>query len=124
MKPFRTAVAVLALSAGFALAQDAKPVEVKFSVVLTPLAQTQPAIRIAPGQPANPAEKFETSHKVVASIDVKSQTQGHTLQTLCLDKDGRVVALVSPPKPFTAPKSGGTSSVHVFDAAGKPVKEW
>jgi hypothetical protein len=77
-----------------------------------------------PAAPANPAEKAEATHTVVESVAVKSETSGHTLQTLCLDKDGRVIGLVAPPKPYTAPKAGGTSEIRVFDADGKPVKSW
>ena len=66
----RFAVAALVLSAGFAVASadektkpDEKKAEAKAAVAV-------PAIRIA-AAPANPAEKFETTHKVVGAIDVK-----------------------------------------------------
>jgi hypothetical protein len=121
----RGIVAALVLCAGYAVAADEKPKPVQ----ATPAIKVVPAQLAKPGDPvpvlpANPAEKFETTHKVVASISVKSETAGQTLQTLCLDKDGRVIGLVAPPKPYTAPKAGGTSSIHVFDADGKPVKNW
>jgi hypothetical protein len=101
MRQMRLSAAVLLVAAGFAVAADEKPV----------------------AQPPNPAEKFETTHKVVASIDVKGEKQGHTLQTICLDKEGRVVGLVGPGKPYDAPKKGGTSEVRLFDKAGKELKK-
>jgi hypothetical protein len=73
--------------------------------------------------PPNPAEKFKTTHKVVSSVSVKGE-KGMTLQTLCLDGKGRVVGLVAPPKPFGAPMKGASAEVHLFDADGKPVKNW
>lgn len=106
MKPFRLGVIALLLAAGYSVAADEKP--------------AKPAV---PAGPPNPAEKFETTHKVVASIDVKGE-KGMTLQTLCLDGKGRVVGLVAPPKPYGAPVKGATAEVHLFDADGKPVKSW
>lgn len=106
MKLFRSAVVALIL-AGPGLAADEKPV----------------ALPLQPAAPPNPAEKFETTHKVVASVDVKGE-KGLTLQTICLDGKGRVVGLVAPPKPYGPPVKGATAEVHVFDADGKPVKNW
>ncbi|MBN9118873.1 MAG: hypothetical protein J0I06_06900 [Planctomycetes bacterium] len=102
MKLFRLGAVALILAAGYAVAADEKPV---------------------PAVPPNPAEKFETTHKVVASVDVKGD-KGLTLQTLCLDGKGRVVGLVAPPKPYGPPTKGATAEVHLFDADGKPVKKW
>jgi hypothetical protein len=106
MKLFCSAVVAL-LVAGPALAADEK----------------QAAVPIQPAAPPNPAEKFETTHQVVASINVKGE-KGLTLQTICLDANGRVVGLVAPPKPYGAPVKGATAEVHIFDADGKPVKNW
>ncbi|AMV30206.1 hypothetical protein VT84_37790 [Gemmata sp. SH-PL17] len=105
MKVFRLGVAAVLLAVGNARAADDKPV---------------PATPIVP---PNPAEKFETTHKVIASIDVKGE-KGHTLQTICLDSKGRVVGLVAPPKPYGAPPKGQTAEIHLFDADGKPAKNW
>ena len=105
MKVFRLGVAAVLLAVSNARAADDKPV---------------PATPIVP---PNPAEKFETTHKVIASIDVKGE-KGHTLQTICLDSKGRVVGLVAPPKPYGAPPKGQTAEIHLFDADGKPVKNW
>ncbi|QJW98994.1 NHL repeat-containing protein [Frigoriglobus tundricola] len=105
MNVFRLGIAAVLLAASAAGAADDTPV---------------PAPPVAP---ANPAEKFETTHKVVASIDVKGE-KGHTLQTICLDSKGRVVGLVAPPKPYGAPPKGQTAEIHLFDADGKAVKNW
>ncbi len=106
MKLFRLAVAALMLAAGYAVAADEKPVRPAEPVV-----------------PPNPAEKFDTTHKVVASIGVKGE-KGMALQTICLDGKGRVVGLVAPPKPYGPAVKGATAEVHLFDANGEPVKTW
>lgn len=105
MNLFRLGFVALLLAAGYTVADD-KP---------APLAQ--------PVQPPKPAEKFATTHALVNSVVVKGQ-KGLTLQTLCLDGKGRVVGLVAPPKPFGAPIKGATAEIHLFDADGKPVKNW
>ncbi len=104
MKLFRLIAVLLMTAAGYAVLAD------------------EPAQQPAP-VPANPADKFETTHKVIDSISVKGE-QGMTLQTLCLDGNGRVVGLVAPPKPYGAPVKGATAEIHLFDADGKPVKKW
>jgi hypothetical protein len=102
MKLFRLGAVALVLTTGYAVASDEKPV---------------------PVLPPNPAEKFETTHKVAASINVKGD-KGLTLQTLCIDSKDRVVALVAPPKPYGAPTKGATAEIHLYDADGKQVKKW
>ncbi|MBA4187398.1 MAG: hypothetical protein C0467_05195 [Planctomycetaceae bacterium] len=106
MNWYLKAVAAVVLAVG-SVAADEKPA----------------AVPPVPGAPKNPAEKLETTHKVVASVAVKGE-KGMTLQTLCLDTQGRVIGLVAPPKPFGAPTKGATAEIHVFDADGKPVKNW
>ncbi|MBY0459283.1 MAG: hypothetical protein K2V38_18290, partial [Gemmataceae bacterium] len=108
MKLFRlSALAlVLVLIAGGAGASDDKD-----PVPLTPLVRP------------NPAEKFETTHKVVGAIEVKGENNLR-LQTLCLDTKGRVVGLVAPPKPFGPPTKGATAEIHLFEADGKAIKSW
>jgi hypothetical protein len=107
MKLFRLGAVALLLVANNAVTADEKP------------ARVDPV----PALPPNPAEKFETTHKVVASIDVKGD-KGLTLQTLCLDSKGRVVGLVAPPKPYGAPMKGATAEIHLYDADGKLAKKW
>ena len=76
----------------------------------------------------NPLEKREATHKVAASIEVKgfgsNGGQNATLQTICLNTDGRVVGLVAVMKPYGAPIKGATAQVYLFDANGKPIKDW
>jgi hypothetical protein len=107
MKLFRLSAVLLVTAAGYAVLAD------------EPAKQLTPV----PAAPANPADKFETTHKVVDSISVKGE-KGMTLQTLCLDGNGRVVGLVAPPKPYGAPVKGATAEIHLFDADGKPVEKW
>lgn len=49
---------------------------------------------------------------------------GNALQTLAVDGDGRVLALVAPPRGFSQPLAGVTSEVHVLDPDGKTVGVW
>jgi flagellar motor protein MotB len=115
--------AALVVAAGFAVAtadEKSKPDEKKVEAkAAAKTAVAAPAVRLG-GAPANPADKFETTHKTVGAIDVKG-SNNLRLQTLCLDSMGRVVGLVATPKPFGGPVKGATAEVHVFDAAGKPL---
>ena len=109
----RGAAAVLALVAGYAVAADEKPAKPGDPV---------------PVLPPNPLEKREATHKVAASIDVKGFAGPGgipaTLQTICMNSDGRVVGLVAAAKPYGAPVNGAIAEIHLFDADGKPVKNW
>src|SRR4051794_25952861 len=66
-------------------------------------------------------KKADPSHKLVTAITVTGTDGNAKLQTLCVDADGRVLALVAAPKPYGAPLKGATGEVQVFDPAGKPV---
>src|SRR5262245_11694978 len=101
MSFFRCGLAVLALAAGYAAADE--PVRVP-----------------TPAAPPNPAAKFPTTHKLVTSVEVKRSAVG-SLQTLCTDTDGRILGLVAQAKPYNAPIKGATAEVHVFAPDGKPV---
>jgi hypothetical protein len=70
---------------------------------------------------SNDNKSAEPSHKMAGDVTVKSTDGKYTLQTLCLDTNGRVLALVAPSKPFGAPVKGATGEVRVFDPVGKPV---
>jgi hypothetical protein len=115
----RGAAACLVLFTGYAFAADEKPVKPVQAVPAVRIVSSQPA----PAVPANPLEKRDATHEVKASIDVKGKN-GQTLQTICLNADGRVVGLVAPAKPFGAPIKGATGQIFLFDASGKPVKNW
>ncbi len=63
------------------------------------------------------AEKL-ASHKLHNEVKLTGKN-GNGLQTLAVDADGRVLALVAPPRGFTAAKKDVTSTVHILDADGK-----
>lgn len=64
------------------------------------------------------------THLSVAEVNVVG-TDGKTkLQTICADADGRVLALVAPPRVYGGPLKAGASEVHVYSPDGKPVAHW
>ena len=66
----------------------------------------------------------KATHSQVAEVKVIG-TDGKTkLQTLCLDANGRVLALVAPARGYGAPVKDGFGEVHVFSPDGKPVTSW
>jgi hypothetical protein len=109
-------ISVLVLAAGianplsaFAADEDAK----------TPATKPTAAPRIGAAVKAT----TQTTHEQVKEIAVKGQSSGTTLQTLCLDGDGNVVALVAPPRYGVKPKSP-MSEVQVFSPSGEPLNQW
>src|SRR4051812_12386022 len=74
--------------------------------------------------PAPENKSAEPSHKLSGAVTVKGTNGTATLQTLCLDADGRVLALVAQAKPYGAPLKDATGEIHVFDPAGKPVLDF
>lgn len=74
---------------------------------------------------AEPAR--EPTHQLASTIPVNSEAQGLTLQTMCLDGSGRVLALVAPSR-YTSPGEKGqaaaNSEIQVFDADGKKQATW
>lgn len=81
----------------------------------------------AAGKPATtPAQKeaeSKGSHRQVASIAVQG-SDGSRLQTLCVDDQGRVLALAAPPRSYGAATSKASGEVLVFQADGKPLTRW
>lgn len=63
------------------------------------------------------------THEKTKEIVIK-QDGNYSLQTLCTDLDGRVLAVVAPSRYFTAPGKGVTSEVHTYTADGKKVSGW
>lgn len=63
------------------------------------------------------AEK-QASHKLLKEVKLTGKN-GTGLQTLAVDGDGRVLALVAPPRGFSAAQKGVTSAVHILDSDGK-----
>lgn len=51
-------------------------------------------------------------------------TDGAALQTLCVNGEGQVLALVAPPRGYSAAKKNVSSEIRVFSADGKPLSTW
>src|ERR1700716_2509679 len=85
---------------------------IRFGVLLAALAS-----------PAAAAEVTGASHKQIAAIPVKGPT-GTGLQTLCLDADGQILALVAPPRGYGAAMKNVASEVQVFTGEGKKGGWW
>ncbi|MFO0877833.1 MAG: hypothetical protein U0840_10805 [Gemmataceae bacterium] len=77
----------------------------------------------APGSPQQEAAA-KGSHKVDAPIVVLGSDGRTRLQTLCVDPEGRVLALVAPPRGYGAPAKNASGEVQVFGKDGKQVKHW
>jgi sugar lactone lactonase YvrE len=110
---FAVCLAVAVAAAGTAAADDKKT-------------DAQPIIQfIFGGAPAKPDDKpaADTTHRQVKEIAVKGEVSGNTLQTLCLDADGNVVALVAPGRYGQKPESP-VSEVQVYSPAGDLVRKW
>ena len=65
----------------------------------------------------------KATHEQTAEIKVDG-ANGAALQTLCLGADGKVFALVAPPRGFSAPAKGATGEVKVYSADGKLEASW
>src|SRR5207249_4245245 len=80
-------------------------------LTLAAVSQGEQAPQPAPVQPPNtshvpPQKQFAdtpTTHEKVAEVSVKSTDGKYRLQTVSIDKDGRVLALAAPPKSFGPP---------------------
>jgi len=66
----------------------------------------------------------KATHEQIKEIKLASKDGKLTLQTLAVDGDGRVLALVAPTRYFNAPAEGVTSEIHVLDVDGKPAAVW
>lgn len=58
------------------------------------------------------------SHKLHKEVKLTGKS-GNGLQTLAVDADGRVLALVAPPRGYSAAQKGVSSAVHILDGDGK-----
>jgi hypothetical protein len=63
------------------------------------------------------------SHKLHKSVAIEAG-KGISLQTLTVTADGRVLALVAPPRTFGAPVKDAASEVRVLDAEGDTKSIW
>lgn len=90
-----------------------------------PATATRPAAaaaRVLPGAPA--ATDVATTHQELKAVTVRGKEGNITLQTLCVNSKGQVLALVAPPRSFGAPVKNAFSEVHVLDADGKELSYW
>lgn len=82
--------------------------------------------RILPGgkTPAQKEAEAKGTHTATTPIKVIG-TDGKTrLQTISIDGEGRVLALVAPPRGYGAAVKNAFSEVHVFSPEGKAIKSW
>ncbi len=64
------------------------------------------------------------SHKLGDTIKVVSSDGKLRMQTLSVDGEGRILALVAPPRNYGAALPNAVSEVHLFSPEGKLVKHW
>lgn len=87
-------------------------------------AQDPPPVRILPVEPAPGAKLFAdvpASHEKIADVEVKSTDGKNRLQTVSIDREGRILALAAPPKSFGPPVKGATAELQIFTPDGKPL---
>jgi hypothetical protein len=126
----------LFLIASFALAQQAP------RIIEAPK-QAEPAKKVEPVKPSllsgilgglAPAKDPKSSpqkvaaekgtHQVGTPIKVKGTDGRSQMQTISIDNEGRVLALVAPPRGYGASPKGATGEVHVFSSEGKALTNW
>lgn len=125
----RAAVSCLALASLFALAslasaQDKKAESKPATSTVTTSILNFVGLGKPSKTPAQSAAESKGSHEQGTPIKVTSTDGKLRLQTLSVDNDGRVLALVAPPRGYGAPMKGATAEVHVYDGTGKAVKNW
>src|SRR5438874_1122260 len=69
------------------------------------------------------ASEVATTHEQLATIPLKGEG-GITLQSLCVNSKGQIVALVAPAKNYGAPQKNAVSVIEVLTAEGKAVTTW
>lgn len=65
-----------------------------------------------------------STHEFRRNIPVRSTDGAMGVQTFCIDRQGRLIALVAQSKRFDASQDRGRSEVHVLDGDGQPVTNW
>jgi len=73
--------------------------------------------------PTTDAAKAIPSHEKLADISLKGK-DGTTLQTLCSDTQGRIVALVGQSRQFNSAAKNVVSEIHILSPEGKAVQKW
>jgi hypothetical protein len=86
--------------------------------------KAKPAIRIEAGAQEAGKTEVPVTHEQVAAVTVRGKEGNITLQTLCVNAKGEVLALVAPPRPYGAPVKNAFSEVHVLSPEGKELKDW
>jgi hypothetical protein len=69
-------------------------------------------------------DKNSPSHDKYAEIKVKGKHSGNSLQTLCADGEGNILAVVAPARYGPPSESQVTSEVQVFSPEGKAIRQW
>jgi hypothetical protein len=103
-----------------------------FVLVVLAAVRTAPAVDLPPNASDEQKQQAQAladlgkrgTHAAVAEVKVTGTDGKSTLQTLCADADGRVLALVAPPRGYQGPAAAGTGEVQVYSADGKPVAHW
>jgi hypothetical protein len=70
------------------------------------------------------AAGLATNFEQLSTISVKGHTGGMSLQTLCVSEKGEIIALVAPPKGFSAPQKNVESEIRVLTPEGKELRSW
>ena len=71
----------------------------------------------------NAAADTGATHAFKKAVLVKT-SDGHGVQTFCLDGSGRIVALAAPPRYFSGPSKNSHSEVHLLANDGEPITQW
>jgi len=84
----------------------------------------KPAVRVA-DKPAVRAPESDSgaTHEFKKAVTIKT-SDGHGVQTFCLDGRGRIVALAAPPRYYNGTPKNTHAEVHVLTSDGEPVTHW
>jgi hypothetical protein len=63
------------------------------------------------------------THAFKRAVSVRT-SDGHGVQTFCLDGQGRIIALAAPPRYFSGPSKNSQSEIHVLANDGEPITHW
>jgi hypothetical protein len=67
----------------------------------------------------------DTTHEQIKAVTVRSKDgRNQGLQTLCLDAEGRVLALLAPPRGYGSAAQSGKGEIQMLDADGNYIKHW
>ncbi len=88
-------------------------------------AQTTGTIQLLPSAPAQSTITSESAtHVQTKTIPVQSEDGKLRLQTLTVDREGRILGLVAPPRSYGAPVKEVHSEIHVLTGEGKKIATW